>query len=509
MATRTTQKVTGPSLVPPPVAGIASLVFPGLGQVLARQLQRGFVLIGSTITIVGLFVWRVNLLATREVGIIDKLGKAIVRRPLFVVPTLVGIVALWLWAAWDAYQQAQPQRRAGIGVFALVVLLFFALGWQVSEINLYKFVTELSDARGPLSRVIWPWEAAVTRDTETTSAGAEILTPCDDQPPPPPPEEIPGQPYLVADPTCGDLSVQETQDNELKTVPGTLLTLEGRGFQPNTETQIWWVDPVANQFRIRQEGEYVSLVTDDEGAFEFEINIPYLLIPPSAEGRVIHRVEARQTAEVGGLKPSEVLLRNIEKMIETIVLGMMATLFGIVFSIPVSFLAARNLMSGSPATMVIYYVTRTILNIIRSIEPMIWAILAVTVVGLGPFAGVIALFVHSIAALGKLYSEAIESIDPGPIEAIQATGATRLQTIMYAVVPQMIPPFVSFSIYRWDINVRMSTIIGLVGGGGIGFLLVQYIRLLDYRSAGIAVWFIAITVATLDYVSSEIRQRFV
>jgi phosphonate transport system permease protein len=250
-------------------------------------------------------------------------------------------------------------------------------------------------------------------------------------------------------------------------------------------------------------------MTDNQGAFEFEVNIPYLMIPPSAEGRMIHQVEARQTAEVGNLKPSEVLIRNIEKMIETIVLGMMATLFGIVFSIPVSFLAARNLMSGSPATMAVYYVTRTILNIIRSIEPMIWAILAVTVVGLGPFAGVIALFVHSVAALGKLYSEAIESIDPGPIEAIQATGATRLQTIMYAVVPQMIPPFVSFSISRWDINVRMSTIIGLVGGGGIGFLLVQYIRLLDYRSAGIAVWFIAITVATLDYVSSEIRQRFV
>jgi phosphonate transport system permease protein len=108
-----------------------------------------------------------------------------------------------------------------------------------------------------------------------------------------------------------------------------------------------------------------------------------------------------------------------------------------------------------------------------------------------------------------LYSEAIEGIDPGPIEAIQATGATRLQTIVYAVIPQMIPPFVSFSIYRWDINVRMSTIIGLVGGGGIGFLLVQYIRLLDYRAAGIAVWFIAVTVAILDYVSAEIRARFV
>jgi phosphonate transport system permease protein len=509
MATRTTPKETLPSLVPPAVAGIASLILPGLGQVLARQLQRGLILVSSTITIVGLFAWRVNLIASRQAGTIDKLRRAIDRRPLFVVPVLVGIVALWLWVAWDAYQQAQLQRRGGLGVLALVLLLFFALGWQVSEIDLYKFVTELSDARGPLSRVVWPWQAAVTRDVETVSAAAEILTPCDDQPPPSPPEEIPGQPYLVADPTCGYLSVQETQDNELKTVPGTLLTLVGRGFTPNTGTQIWWVDPLANEFRIRQEGEYVSLMTDDEGAFEIEINIPYLLIPPSAEGRIIHRVEARQTSEVGGLKPSIVLLRNIEKMVETIVLGMMATLFGILFSIPVSFLAARNLMAGSPLTMAIYYITRTILNIIRSIEPMIWAILAVTVVGLGPFAGVIALFVHSIAALGKLYSEAIESIDPGPIEAIQATGATRLQTIRYAVVPQMIPPFVSFSIYRWDINVRMSTIIGLVGGGGIGFLLVQYIRMLDYRSAGIAVWFIAITVAALDYISAEIRERFV
>jgi phosphonate transport system permease protein len=196
-------------------------------------------------------------------------------------------------------------------------------------------------------------------------------------------------------------------------------------------------------------------------------------------------------------------------MVETIFLGMMATAFGIVFAIPISFLAARNMMSSTQVTVAIYYATRTFLNIVRSIEPLIWALIAVVWVGLGPFAGIIALTLHSIAALGKLYSEAIEGIDPGPIEAIQATGATRLQVIMYAVVPQMIPAFVSFSIYRWDINVRMSTIIGLVGGGGIGFLLVQYIRLLDYRSAGIAVWFIAVTVAILDYVSAEIRQRFV
>ena len=506
MTTRTTRKEFQPSLAPPPVAGVASLLIPGLGQALARQLQRGLLLLVALVTSIGLFAWRVSLLASREVGAIAKFTKALDRRPLFVGPTLVGLVALWLWIAWDAYQQARPDRRGGLGVFAFVLVLFFALGWQISEINLYKMVTELSDASGPLSRVMWPWAAAVTRDTEAVGAGADVLSPCDDQPPPPPPEEIPGQPYLVADPTCGDLA---TRDENLAEVLGTALALVGRGFAPNTETQIFWADPIGNEFRMRKEGQYIVLQTDDEGAFEIEVTMPYRLIPPSSKGRQIHRVEARQTSEVGGLLPSDALLHNIEKMVETIVLGMMATIFGIIFAIPVSFLAARNLMSGSPVTMALYFITRTILNIIRSIEPMIWAILAVTVVGLGPFAGIIALFVHSIAALGKLYSEAIESIDPGQIEAVQATGATRLQTIMYAVVPQMIPPFVSFSIYRWDINVRMSTVIGLVGGGGIGFLLIQYIRLLDYRSAGIAVWFIAITVATLDYVSADIRQRFV
>ena len=159
--------------------------------------------------------------------------------------------------------------------------------------------------------------------------------------------------------------------------------------------------------------------------------------------------------------------------------------------------------------LTIYSVTRTLLNIVRSIEPLIWAIVAGIWVGLGPFAGTIALTLHTIASLAKLYSEAIESIDPGPLEALYATGADRLQTIVYAVIPQILPPFISFTIYRWDINVRMSTIIGLVGGGGIGFILIQWIRLYQYDQVGLAVWLITITVATLDYVSSAIRERFV
>jgi len=139
-------------------------------------------------------------------------------------------------------------------------------------------------------------------------------------------------------------------------------------------------------------------------------------------------------------------------MIETIFLGMMSTFFGIILSVPVSFLAARNLMSANKLTLAIYFIVRFILNIIRSIEPLVWAVIAIIAVGLGPFAGIIALTIHSVAALAKLYSEAIESIDPGPLEAIQATGANWMQLVWYGVIPQIIPPFVSFTIYRWDIN---------------------------------------------------------
>ncbi len=158
---------------------------------------------------------------------------------------------------------------------------------------------------------------------------------------------------------------------------------------------------------------------------------------------------------------------------------------------------------------VLYQTTRTILNTTRAIEPLIIALIFSIWVGIGPFAGVLALTLHSIASLAKLYSEQIESIDTGPIEALQSTGANRLQTIMYAVVPQIIPPFVSFTMYRWDINVRMSTIIGFVGGGGIGFVLQQQINLAQYRGAGVAVLAIAIVVSILDYLSATIRERYV
>jgi phosphonate ABC transporter permease subunit PhnE len=167
--------------------------------------------------------------------------------------------------------------------------------------------------------------------------------------------------------------------------------------------------------------------------------------------------------------------------------------------------AKANLSIG----MVIYYVTRTFLNGLRSIEALVMAIVFVIAVGIGPFAGMMALALHTIVSLAKLYSEQVESIMAGPLEAIQATGANRLQTIIYAVIPQIVPPYISYTMYRWDINVRMSTIIGFVGGGGIGFLLQQNINLLNYRAASAQMFAIAIVVASMDYISSVLREKYV
>jgi len=194
-------------------------------------------------------------------------------------------------------------------------------------------------------------------------------------------------------------------------------------------------------------------------------------------------------------------------MVITIFLGIIATAFAIVIAITLSFLGARNIMTGNPITAVVYVVIRLIFTIIRSIDVLILVILMVFLFGIGNAAGVIALAFHNIGVLGKLYSEAIEGIDPGPIEAITATGANRFQVIWTAVLPQIVNPYISFTIYRLDANVRLAPILGLVGGGGIGLLLFQSINLLHYGAAGLIIFMIVVTVAAMDFISSQIRKR--
>ncbi len=208
------------------------------------------------------------------------------------------------------------------------------------------------------------------------------------------------------------------------------------------------------------------------------------------------------------LRPDWSITGNVlEKLVETVFLALMASTLALPFAFLISFFGARNLMSGSAGGRVVYAITRVFMNATRSIEPLVWAVIFVLWVGAGPFAGMLALFVHSVAALGKLYSEAIESIDPGPVEAIHATGASFVQVLRFGVVPQVIPPFLSFTVYRWDINVRMATILGLIGGGGIGDLLLDYNQLGAWSKVGTIIVFITLVVWIMDILSAKARER--
>ena len=196
-------------------------------------------------------------------------------------------------------------------------------------------------------------------------------------------------------------------------------------------------------------------------------------------------------------------------MLVTIFQAMLATTLGAIIALPFSFLAAKNLTGRSRLSIWIYYLTRGMLNVLRSIEALLYVVIFVFWVHTGPFAGMLALAVTSFALIGKLFSEAIENIDNGPIEAVTATGANRLQVINYAVLPQIVPPFISYLIYQWDINVRMATIIGFAGGGGIGLTLTTFFGSLQYHKAGTVVAAIVIVVTLMDFASAKLRQALV
>ncbi len=196
-------------------------------------------------------------------------------------------------------------------------------------------------------------------------------------------------------------------------------------------------------------------------------------------------------------------------MTATILLGVVATAFSLVAALPLSFLGARNIMAGNPITQAIYIVIRLVFTIIRSIDVLIVVIIFAVLLGIGSAAGVFALAFHNVGVLGKLYSESIAGIDAGPLEAITATGANRIQVIWTAVIPQIVNPYISFTIYRLDTNVRLAPILGLVGGGGIGTLLFQSINLFHYGAAGLIIFMIVVTVAAMDFFSAQVRKRLV
>jgi phosphonate transport system permease protein len=197
------------------------------------------------------------------------------------------------------------------------------------------------------------------------------------------------------------------------------------------------------------------------------------------------------------------------KLIETIAIGLMATIFSTILAIPLSFLGAKNIMERVPGGNAIYYVMRMIFNVGRAVDTVVWGIFIIVWVGLGSFAGVIALTIHSAAALAKLYSEEIEHIDQGPVEAITASGGNTLQVIRYGVIPQIIPPFLGYTLLRWDINMRSATVVGFVAGGGIGYFVLETIRMGAYQQYAAALWAVAVVIIIVDTISSRLRENII
>jgi phosphonate transport system permease protein len=192
-------------------------------------------------------------------------------------------------------------------------------------------------------------------------------------------------------------------------------------------------------------------------------------------------------------------------LIETIQMAVIGTLIAIVLSLPFGLLAAQN---TAPSRW-IYQVTRLVLNVNRAIPNIIFALIFVSAVGLGPFGGVLALGIGSIGFMGKLYAESIEAIDPQQVLAVRATGAGPLQTFMYAVVPQSMPLIASYSLYLFETNVRSASILGLVGAGGVGFQMSKYMALFQYRKLTGALILVITMVTLLDRGSAYLRKRII
>ncbi|GAB4429319.1 MAG: hypothetical protein Kow0031_09860 [Anaerolineae bacterium] len=451
----------------PALAAILSLVIPGAGQLLAGQRGRALALFGSVLVSV-LVIWWQQLTGL-----------------------YIFLAFVWLWNVWDAFNLAKGTRLSYFPALLATLIIIYYAGWIITEIEPVKLFKQADRVAPIVQGMLQP--DFVEQEAETRKDRAPFEIPCSDNPPPETTNLANGATIILSK-TCGEV--------------GDVLQVEGRGFWPEVDTELWWANPIGQEQRLTRDGRQIIELTDAAGNFTAEIVVPQA-VPLSHETGESqrHGVQVMQTRIIGGWQLSANGALVLEKMAETLAIALMATTFAVVFAIPVSFIAARNLMSGNTVTMAIYYVVRTLLNIVRSIESLIIAIIFVVWVGLGPFAGVMALTIHSIAALGKLYSEQVENIEFGPIDAIRSTGANWWQIVMYAVLPQVAGPFLAFTIYRWDINVRMSTILGFVGGGGIGFLIVQWQRLSEWNAIGAAFWSIMLIVALLDYVSAKARER--
>lgn len=201
--------------------------------------------------------------------------------------------------------------------------------------------------------------------------------------------------------------------------------------------------------------------------------------------------------------PNWGFLRQLAKpVLETIQIAVWGTLLSAVLALPLCFLAARNLVPGW-----VFHAMRQLFNAARGINEFIFALIFVAAVGLGPFAGVLALTVHGAGMLGKFFAEAVEEADRGPIEALRATGASAMQVAAFGILPQVLPAWIAATLYRLEVNLRAATILGMVGAGGIGFELYSSLKLFQYQDTSTCVLVILAMVMSADYLSSRLRAR--
>jgi phosphonate transport system permease protein len=194
----------------------------------------------------------------------------------------------------------------------------------------------------------------------------------------------------------------------------------------------------------------------------------------------------------------------VEEMVVTIQIAIWGTALAVFLGIPFAILSSSNIC---PQWVVLP--VRRLMDSFRAINEIVFALLFVVAVGLGPFAGVMALFIHNTGIIAKLFSEAVESIDPRPVEGIRATGASRLQEVIFGVVPQVIPLWSSYTLYRLETNVRSATVLGIIGAGGIGQTLYENIRSFHYSETAAVIIIIVVSVMLIDILSSRLRRMLV
>ncbi len=499
------------------LASLLSLLIPGAGQTYLRKTIRGLAILVVTLLLAYLIFWAWDNYKIGQIQIGDS-----------ITSWLWGFFVLfWAWNIFDAYRLLRNEPSFSAIGYLLPTIVIYLISWQVIDVNLDRLVTRFEDAQIVFRALAHP--DLIERDKVEQAGRVAFWVPCSS---PPQPLSPPGSFGVALDKSCGTI--------------GDLVTIRGEGLTPGIVGNIYLVESAGgtNEIQIREEGRAVEITVGADGRIQktfgipkvvgesrfvgptgidpnnpleygFEVRFKYEVGAPRLSenfGDIIGKIEAKAApgwvVSLGLAQKDQKIPQIVPgKMLETIALGLMATLFSTLLAFPISFFAAHNVLARVPGGSLIYYSMRTLLNIVRAIDTVIWGLVIVVWIGLGPFAGLLALTIHSIAALGKLFSEEIEHIDPGPVEAVTATGANLAQTVRYAMVPQIVPSFLAYTLLRWDINMRSATVVGFVAGGGIGFFVLETIRKGGYEQYAAALYAIAVVIIAVDYISAKLRER--